>query len=425
MGMTLKKYKVHYAWVICFACELMMFCCNGIVFNIFSIFHPFIKHSFALTNTQLSLMITCRSLSSLLAISLCSIYYRHMTLKQGMFLSSMICVLSFSCYTLAANYTWLLAGAVLSGIGYGLGTNVPIAIMLGRWFSRRRNFAMSLCSLASSIALVGFPSAVTWLVESFSLRTALAVVTIFALFLAILGTSLLKNDPDEMGTARYGEESDDGRKEEHDRHLAGETENKQKAERRFHSPGVTKKDWLLLAPAILLLGAVAYTGYSYMTVLFDSLGVKPHLIAVSMTVYGVSLLIAKLIYGWLTDTLGAYVCNWFYCTLLIVGCILLCVGGKFPLAVYLGSAALGIGMTVSIVGLIAWAGDLGREDQYNDLVQRFQFLLAAGGILFTAVPGVIADRAGGSYIPAYVMIAVFSVLFTGAIQLLYYRKMHV
>ncbi len=421
--MRSKIHNIHYAWVICFACELMMFCCNGIVFNIFSIFHPFIKHSFALTNTQLSLMITCRSLSSLFAISLCSIYYRHMTLKQGMFVSSMICVLAFLCYTLAGNYAWLLAGAVLSGIGYGFGTNVPIAMMLGKWFLKRRNFAMSLCSLASSIALVGFPSAVTWLVEHFSLRTALAVVTVFALFLSILGTALLKNDPEEMGTARYGDESDNGRKEKQNRHLAGKTENKQKAERRFHSPGVSQKDWLLLAPAILLLGAVAYTGYSYMTVLFDSLGVKPHLIALSMTVYGVSLLIAKLIYGWLADTLGAYICNWFYCTFLVADCILLCFGGKLPSAVYLGSAALGIGMTVSIVGLIAWAGDLGREDQYNDLVQRFQFLLAAGGILFTAVPGVIADHAGGSYIPAYMMIAVFSILFTGAIQLLYYRKM--
>ncbi len=154
---------------------------------------------------------------------------------------------------------------------------------------------MSLCSLASSIALVGFPSAVTWLVERFSLRTALAVVTLFALFLAILGTALLKNDPEEIGTARYGAEYDDGRKKDFGRHPDGETEKKQNAGRRVCSPGVTQKDWLLLAPAILLLGAVAYTGYSYMTVLFDSLGVRPHLIALSMTVYGVSLLIAKLI----------------------------------------------------------------------------------------------------------------------------------
>ena len=160
-----------------------------------------------------------------------------------------------------------------------------------------------------------------------------------------------------------------------------------------------------------------------MTVLLDSMGVRPQLIAISMTVYGMSLLLAKLIYGWLTDIFGSYLCNWFYCLMLILGCVLMCLGCRFPLAVWLGSAALGIGMTVSIVGLVAWAGDLGTQEQYNTLIQRFQFLLTAGGILYTTVPGVIADHAGGSYIPAYMILAVFSMLFTAAIQLLYYRKM--
>ncbi|MBQ7175324.1 MAG: MFS transporter [Lachnospiraceae bacterium] len=402
----------------------MMFCCNGIIFNVFSVFLPFIKHSFALSNTQFSVMITCRSLSSLLSISLCGSYYRHLSLRTGMFLASMICVTALFCYTFAGSYKVLLAGAVLSGLGYGLGTNVPIAMMLGRWFVYRRNFAMSLVSMATSIALVGFPSAVTWLVGKYSLGYALALVAILDLCVAVAGISLLRNHPDDLGLLPYGKSEDSSETHEREAEQTVDNTKKRQPARMLHSCGVTKEDWLLLGPAILLLGAVAWTAAGYMTVLFDSIGVRPHLIAISMTVYGMSLLVAKLIYGWLTDVLGSYLCNWFYCLMLILGCILLCMGGRFPLAVWLGSAALGIGMTVSIVGLVAWAGDLGTSEQYNTLIQRFQFLLTVGGILFTTAPGVIADHAGGSYIPAYMILAVFSLLFTVSIQLLYYRKMH-
>ena len=410
--------RIHYAWVICLGCSLMMFCSNGIIFNIYSVFQPYLIRAFALSNTQSSFLTTVRSVSSLIAVSLCVLYYRVFRLRTGMFLAGLCSAGGFFLFAAARNYAYLLAGAVSCGMGYGLGTTIPIAMMIGRWFDKSRNFAMSLCSIAASAALVGFPSMVTVLIEARGIGFSFFVTGIGAAAISVAGFLLLRNDPADLGLRPYGKESSvDGAPD-----MSGEKRTVA-VNKRFHNEqGLYLSDWILVGGAVLLMGIAANTGYAHLSVLFSSQGLKPEAIAIALSVYGLCLLGGKLIYGFLSDRIGSYLCNWLYGFLMITGYTGLCLTGSFPYFLFPAVAAAGAGMAVSVVGTVAWAWDLSRESRHDQTIQRFQLIMNAGGLSFNIVPGIIADRCNGSYIPAFIILTFFCILLVIMIQTEYIKK---
>ncbi len=76
-------------------------------------------------------------------------------------------------------------------------------------------------------------------------------------------------------------------------------------------------------------------------------------------------------------------------------------------------------MGITVIGPTAWAGDLSSEDQFDSVIRRFQQLYNLGSIVFTLFPGMVADRCGGSYVPAYVVFIIFSFFAVAAIQYMY------
>ena len=65
---------------------------------------------------------------------------------------------------------------------------------------------------------------------------------------------------------------------------------------------------------------------------------------------------------------------------------------------------IGFGASVYNVGPPLWAGDLSDRAGYPKLLRWLQLFFNLGGILFSSVPGVIADRTG-EYKSSYLLIA--------------------
>ena len=65
---------------------------------------------------------------------------------------------------------------------------------------------------------------------------------------------------------------------------------------------------------------------------------------------------------------------------------------------------MGFGASVYNVGPPLWAGDLSDKAGYPKLLKWLQIFYNLGGILFSAVPGIIADHTG-EYKSSYILIA--------------------
>ena len=118
MGMR----KIHYGWVICVTCTLLLFVTMGTVSNGFSIYLPYIMAERGLTHAQTSSLVTLRCLVAFVAMLLIGGYYRKVSLRVGTGLAVCCAGLAFWLYSAAETYPLFCVGAAVSGISYGLGS---------------------------------------------------------------------------------------------------------------------------------------------------------------------------------------------------------------------------------------------------------------------------------------------------------------
>ncbi len=400
--------KAHYAFLICLGTTLTMFSMNGLVCNAFSVYLPFILKDFGISNTQSSTILLTRSFFGFLATAVSGWYYRTFSLRSGMFIAGICAVLGFISFGFSNGYMMLLLGAALSGIAFGLGATLPVSMMLNRWFKQKRNTAMSISTMGSTFAMIGIPSLITWGAKTHGLQPTFLLHGALILASLVVSFLIFRSDPSELGLEPYG----------------AETAQAQKAASQKSGSGkrvITSGDWLWLVPALLLLGAVANPGYNHVSVLLNNRGFSPETIAISFSVGSMCATAGKFLFGWIADRFSTWYCNLIYGFLTIAGLVLLCISHSDP-GMFLGVAAFDTGIAIAITGPTAWAGDLSEPEDYDATIQRFQKMYTLGSLIFTLLPGIIADRCSGSYLPAFWLFTAFSVYMIAAVQRQYIKN---
>lgn len=395
------RQKPHYAWAVCLGCALLLFCTSGLSINAFTIFQPYILSLNNFTNTQSSLILTARNLFSLGSMLLAGVFYRRVKLRTGMGLAGLLMVLSFVLFGLAKSFfSYCLASALL-GISYGLGTMIPVTLLLGVWFRGKRNTALGVCSSITGLSVLGIPSLLSKSVVRFGLGKTFLLEAACMAVIVLVSFLLIRNSPEEKGLAPYGS-------------AAGETV----------KPGsaltLDKKDWLVLFPMLLLIGAVMNVAYSHLTVLFTGEGFSEDTAALAMLVSGLALMGGKILYGRLGDKIGNNKSSLFFAIVLLAGYLLFRHMNSTALLM-IAVATFSFGIAYLSVGLSAWPGDLCPGEGYEKTVRRFQAGYAAGSLVFSPLPGIMADTSGGSYLPSYALFTVLSVLVFAAVRFEYRR----
>ena len=377
--------KPHYAWLVCIGCALLLFCTSGLTVNAFTVYQPFLLRDGNLTNAQSSMLITVRSLFSFLGMLLTGWYYQKLSLRTGMLVSGLTVAFSFLVYGLASTYPGYLAAASLAGIGYGFGTMIPVAIMLEHWFVKERTVAIGICSAVTGLTTLGIPSLLTACVTRYGLRASFFGESAVIVLMILLCFLLVRDRPENLDMRPYG----------YGEVVAGQQNSAR------HESGLKRSDWFLIVPMLLLLGGFTNVGYSHLAVHMNALGFQPSVTALGITVSGVLLMAGKAGYGFVADRLGNVRTNWIFAVFLILGLFLCCVTGNSIPMLFTAMCTYGFGLGLTTVGMTAWVGDWSAEDQYDTNTRRFQLGYAGGTLVFSSLPGILADRTGGSYVPAY------------------------
>ena len=395
--------KLHYGWLVCFACALMLFCTGGLCINAFGIYLPYIRTQNNFTNTQASALVTLRNLGCFGATFLSGFYFKKFSLRTGTAIGGAGCVAALVVYGMAKTYPVYCLAAIVCGVGYAFSSTVPSAMLLGRWFHKNLKLVLGLCTAATGLGVMGVPQLLTWLIENCGLRKTFllqACVVAAALFVVWL---LLRNDPKDMGLQPYGE---------------GEVDLHRPVER--HGRKLEKRDWILLIPMIVMLGVINTCGYTHLTLLATDKGIPSQSIAAAISITGICLIVSKFAYGVVSEKLGTVTCNWIYGSLVTVGLGLCCLA-KSSGMLFVAFGLYSFGLSIATVGLTSWPGELAAPEQYDRTVQNFQTISIAGALVFSTVPGMLADQFGGSYVPAYIGFTAFALLATLAIQWIYHK----
>ena len=393
--------RIHRAWAVCAGCALLLFCTSGLTINAFTVYQPFIMEQNGFSNVQTSTLTTVRSLCSFATMFLSGLYYRKLSLRRGMGLAGLTVAAGFALYGLAKTYAGYCVAAGVIGFGYGLGTMIPISIVLEHWFVTKRTLAIGLCSCVTGISTLGIPTLLTLLVERRGLRFAFLAEACAVVCLILISYLLLRSSPEEVGERPYGEGEQS----------VGETRAERAAMPAWH--------WWVLIPMILLMGGVMCVGYSHISVRIRANGFSSYTVANGVMISGLALTAGKFGYGAVAEKIGCFRANRFFSALLLGGVLLCGLNWRSERMVYLAMPIFGAGLGMPSVGLTAWAGDWCSREQYDGVIRRFQLSYAAGCMLFASLPGYLADRAGGSYVPAYRLFFVLALIIMACAQSMY------
>ena len=169
------------------------------------------------------------------------------------------------------------------------------------------------------------------------------------------------------------------------------------------------------------LGAIASPGFTHMMILFTTDGIPESTAALCVSIFGLTLMLGKCVYGEACDLLGAKRANWIFGAILSAGLILCTLSGLASRPLALTTAVLyGFGVPMSTVGLSVWAEAFSGAKRYDGVIRLFQTGYGLGALVFSFMPGLFAD-ACGSYAPSYLVFLAFGVFSLLVVQSTYRR----
>ena len=392
----------HYAWLVCLGGALSLFTVMGLGVNIFTIYQPEIIAFNGFTNAQGSWITTTRSLFILATLLCVNQLCAKLGLRLVMTLGILLVGLSCFSFGLARSFPMYCLSAALTGVGYCLGGMVPLSLILGNWFESRRGLALGLASAGSGVSTVFAPTVITRLIRDYGLKTAFFCEGAFILLVTVTAFFLLRSTPADLGLEPYRDGASPA--------PASAAATQGRGSRRAVL-------WLLIAA--FLLGGPVGPAFTHLTVLYTSEGFDAMAVARLISYMGLAICLSKILSGQMYDRLGSKKSNLWLLGVYFIALLLCCLAptGSVLLA-FVAITAFSFGISVTGVAPAVWARDLTGSEHYAQTVRAITTAYSLGMLVFGPIPGIMADRFG-SYVPAYLLFALFQLVLTVIIHGIY------
>ncbi len=406
--------KNHYPKIISSCCFLFIFVNVGLPSTSFSVYQPYLVSLPGIGDAGGSLILSIRTLVTLCTMFFVNHFFNRLDCRLTVTIGCLATALGFLAYSIADSLLLFCAGAVCAGFGYGIGGNVGMTLLTGRWYKSRVGTAVGFATVGSGLAGMVVPPIALVIIEGVSLSTAFAVESAFSFAIAVLVFVLIRNHPADIGAHPYGEE--DELDANHGRGVG----------RVDHEPlmiesKIPRRMYLLLIFAMAGVGVMSVGALAYFSILMTTSGYETHFAAITLSVVGGCLTAAKFGSGVLFDRIGPIRATIVLFALSVLGLALCCLMPlqSMPLAL-LAAICYGMGVSAGSVGISVWSLHFSNEKTRSKTVKDFQVGYSFGGFVGDTFPGFLA-HATATYVPAYVIILIWTAL-SGIIIVSMYRR---
>lgn len=403
--------KIHYAWVVCFSCALLLFVSMGLCSNAFSVYHPYIISDYGFTNTQASLVTTCRSLTSLFCVAVVDKVYNRLGLRRTIAVGLGFEVLSRLIFAFTKSFPCYCLAAVCGGITYAWAGMVPLAALIGNWFQDKHGLAMGLGVTGSGVANIIMPPILTKIISSHGIGKAFFAEAAITAVISAVVLMLAVEKPHDKGLEPYRE----GRSSQ-----ARKTQSVPVREER--GTGLNPWQRLSMLVAMVMLAGPAGPGFNHLSILFTTEGYRYEDISWLLSSLGVGMLLGKIVVGYVYDKIGSWRANYVVGGSLVVAMFLCTLAPSKSIAVtLLILGLLGLGLPAVSVSMAIWARDLEGNEGSKSAMKQYTTCYSLGALIFSPLPGMIADYTG-RYVGAYALFAAMALVMAVLLQVVYYRN---
>lgn len=386
-----------------------MFYGLGLGFNCISVFLNPLMESINVSNTLRSSVTIFYQSGSVLALLITGQIINKIGARETIFISGLCMAGGYILLALSKSILPCYLAMLVIGVGYGAGAIVPCSLLLTIWFSEKKGFALGIAACGSGVATIFFPSVLNNLINLWGVQKVFGFQAGIIAALSAAAFLILRNNPEELGLNPYGERAKDYRKKQED--------GTSKLRDAFKN-----KAFLMMALAIISVGIIVSPVVTHMSPIISQSGYGAELAAEAVSVYGLSMLIGKPVYGSLIDKLGVRKSNVYIYSLLGLALLAGLMAGESSKIAFAFAILFGIGGTpVITIGLPVWTAELFGKNSMGNLFAILKLCSSLGGTLGAAVPGIIIDNTG-SYTDLFKIYLVAAAVSFAILQFLFRKE---
>jgi len=386
-----ERRQVFYGWVVVATAALGLFlgAFPIVAFSFGVFFQPFVRE-FHSGRAAVSLAFTIHNLvsgaSAVVIGRMADRIGARIVILPGL---AIVAALLFCAKAIGSSLWELYVFYIALGVVGAATTTVPYALVVSRWFDRRRGLALGAMMAGLGLGAVVMPVVAQRLIASFGWRNAFAIVgcAMLTIPLPIVGT-LLKDSPAELGLLPDGASPDASPLSHGGSGLDGVSWREARQSGTF---------WLLIVVFVLLASSV-HACVIHLPQLFADRGATAANGAMASSVVGVALLVGRIGCGFFLDRYFAGRVALAICLGAALGIVLLAMGAT-GIAALAGAFLVGLGMGAE-VDIIAFLMSryFGLRSLGATVGFAFATFVIAGG-LGPLVMGLAFDRTGSYGVP--------------------------
>ncbi len=385
--MTDGSGRLFYGWYIVAFCWVVNFVVFGISVNTFTVYVKPIQADLGWSRGEISLAISLAAVAMGLGAPFIGRLIDRVGARLTMAAGAAVIGVCTILLSRAQSLPYFYALFILSGIGQGAATIIPVSMVISNWFTAMRGKALGLAMTGTGLGAMVMVPVTTWIVANWGWRTSYAIMGCIILLMVPLNLLLIRTRPSDRGL-----QPDGG--------LVA-SEEPASAQGLTVAEAVRTRTFWMIGAMMVLAGLVAMgVGVHLMPYLTDIGHTESRASLIIAVISGMTFL-GKISLGFIADRWGVRPAVALAFGLILSGIALLMGAGALPVAVAFAIVyGLGIGaplvvnpaLTAECLGLKSFGGVFG-----------ILTLLNTGGVALGAVlTGFIYDAAG-SYIPALLL----------------------
>ena len=394
--MQQKKKKIHFAWWVLLGLAIMMGVARGGINNAASLFLTPVSEDLGVGMGQLTLYLSVSSIAMMVFLPFAGKIMGKYDIRMVLIVSILLQGGAFALFgTMNSVWGWYLLAIPLS-VGSVLVTQLAGPVLINQWFKKRNGLALGIMMAASGMFGAIIQPYVGTLIASQGWRASYIIVGIAAIVIVIPVVLLfIRMSPLQKGLLPYGldkAEANDSRQ------VAQTVENK------GVTAAVAKKSLAFYALLFFLFLITAVASFAqFIAPYAQSIGYDVQFAGNVMGVFMFGVLVGSLVFGFLTDKMGAKKTTFFSMFVGLISVFLLIFLPDNPMVFSIAIGLFGfVSSSVGTLGPLLTTSIFGTKE-YGAIYGTAALGLALAGITALPAYGFVFD-ATGSYL--YVLYAV-------------------
>lgn len=374
----MKKNNFYYGWIIAFSCFLVMAIIYAIIFNTGGLFVKYIANDLDISRSSVSFQMTIITLTFAVTSTIVAKVISKIGIKNTMIIGILTSSLGLIGYSYTKSITTFYIFAIMTGLGSGFATLVPINILISSWFEENSGFVTGIVFSATGIGGFLATQLINYIINIKGWRSAYLAVGILCLVIVLPIVSLLIKEK----TIKPGNNSSK-RKQSEIVDIDNSDDNLKEI--------IFNKGFIILLIGLFILNFISIGFMSHLPAHITDIGYNANFAATINSIFLVGLMIAKIIMGISLDKLGGK--KTFFigsCAFFITFC--LCAFSKSKLLCILFSLTFPIGLSLSTISVPFLTRDIFDKKYFDKILGILTFVGMVGGAIGAPFSGMIYDN---------------------------------